>query len=196
MPKKRDSLQKKLYLNSEQNKIIRIRHKIRLRGLREHAIFTFRERFKQQLHSNHNVVHKAALQFIADREEMPDYICCFCDNLFFKYSVFPFSVNGFSKKLESKQIATISNAITKNSGWVCRTCNRYITLGKVPKMAIVNGLAFQNVSPCLARLSALEERMVSPYINFMQIRPLKKCALNPQLGMKVASLTFLLILMK
>ena len=41
-----------------------------------------------------------------------------------------------------------------------------------------------NIPKCVQDLSPLEERMVSPYINFMQIRALKSFALNPQLGLK------------
>ena len=51
-------------------------------------------------------------------------------------------------------------------------------------MATSNGMKFTNLPDCVKILSPLEERLVSPYINFMQIRPLKSFALNPQIGLK------------
>ncbi|XP_059142987.1 uncharacterized protein LOC131930491 [Physella acuta] len=51
-------------------------------------------------------------------------------------------------------------------------------------MATSNGLKFVDIPECIKRLTVLEERMVSPYINFMQLRPLKAYAINPQIGMK------------
>lgn len=56
--------------------------------------------------------------------------------------------------------------------------------GNVRKLATSNGLKFVDVPECLKVLSVLEERMVAPYINFMQLRPLKAYALNSQIGMK------------
>ena len=51
-------------------------------------------------------------------------------------------------------------------------------------MSTGNGLKFLEVPSSVKQLSDLEERMVAPYINFMQIRPLKSFTLNPQLGAK------------
>ena len=45
-------------------------------------------------------------------------------------------------------------------------------------------MKFPIVPECIKCLSSLEERMVAPILSFMQIRPLKRFALNPQLGMK------------
>ena len=56
--------------------------------------------------------------------------------------------------------------------------------GKVPKLSTSNGLKSPEVPSSVKRLSDLEERMVAPYINFMQIRPLKSFTLNLQLGAK------------
>ena len=56
--------------------------------------------------------------------------------------------------------------------------------GKVPKLLTTNGLKFPEVPSSVRELSDLEERMVAPYTNFMQIRPLKSFTLNPQLGVK------------
>ncbi|XP_055845331.1 uncharacterized protein LOC129911529 [Episyrphus balteatus] len=63
-------------------------------------------------------------------------------------------------------------------------CPEYIQKGLVPKLAIANGLNFVPIPKSIQILSPLEERMVAPFINFMQIRDLKPFALNPQLGMK------------
>ena len=51
-------------------------------------------------------------------------------------------------------------------------------------MATSWGMKFPDIPPCIQLLNSLEQRMVSPIIPFMQLRPLKQYALNPQLGMK------------
>lgn len=43
---------------------------------------------------------------------------------------------------------------------------------------------YQPIPECIKKLTDLEERMVAPVINFMQIRALKPYALNSQLGLK------------
>lgn len=51
-------------------------------------------------------------------------------------------------------------------------------------MATSNNLKFPEVPESIKFLSPLEESMVSPFINFMQICALKSYALNPQFGIK------------
>ena len=64
---------------------------------------------------------------------------------------------------------------------ICKTCDRNIRAGKIPKLATSNGLKFPYVPACVKNLSDLEALSVSPLIAFKRIRALKPYALNPQL---------------
>ena len=71
-----------------------------------------------------------------------------------------------------------------DSKYICKTCQKHILHGKVPKLASNENLRFLTVPDFIQNLSSLEERMVSPYIPFMQIRALQPYALNSQLSLK------------
>lgn len=77
----------------------------------------------------------------------------------------------------------ISKIVNNSSEYICKTCNKYIISGVVFKIASNAGLRFQNVLEVVTNLIALE-RMVSPYISFMQIKALQPYAISPQLSLK------------
>ncbi|KAL8567302.1 hypothetical protein ACOMHN_023345 [Nucella lapillus] len=56
--------------------------------------------------------------------------------------------------------------------WICHTCHSSIRKGAAPRLSLGRGLDFPDVPAEVARLTPLEERLVSPRIPFMQIRPL------------------------
>ncbi|XP_026481429.1 uncharacterized protein LOC113388245 [Ctenocephalides felis] len=102
-------------------------------------------------------------------------------------------INAESQKLNAQNSLTneaidvdefMSRIVNFNSGWICSTCGLHAYRGEIYKLATSNGLKFEKVPEYLEQLTDLEERMVSPVINFMQIRSLKPYALNPQLGLK------------
>lgn len=68
--------------------------------------------------------------------------------------------------------------------YICTTCRQQFKKGKLPTLAVKNGLEFPDLPKCITDLTPLEERLVSPYINFMQLRDLTPHALNPQIGIK------------
>jgi hypothetical protein len=70
------------------------------------------------------------------------------------------------------------------SEYICRTCQKYFLKEKIPKLATSNGNKFHDLTSSIKTLSPLEERLVSPYLPFMQIRKLQPFALNPQLVQK------------
>jgi hypothetical protein len=68
--------------------------------------------------------------------------------------------------------------------FLCGTCYNAVRTKKnwkIPKLCLSNGFAFPDLPPCLTNLTALEERLVSPRIPFMQIRSLGYCG---QSGLK------------
>lgn len=132
-------------------------------------------------------MHK--LKFIKDRDQTPSFVCTCCECMFFESSVQKIK---FDKILETfrkndpnvKKDHMRGYIINYNSEYICNTCNRYCRKGQRPPLATSNGLKFFELPQVLQKLSRLEERMVSPFIPFMQIRPLKPYSLNPQLALK------------
>ncbi|GBM80454.1 ATP-dependent DNA helicase PIF1 [Araneus ventricosus] len=144
-------------------------------------LFRARENYYNLLRASDTNSNKLKLQFIKDRCFMADKICCCCEGLFFNHSVVKFNLESFCEKHSEEFSDKIFNF---DSEFICATCSRHVNNGKVPKLATSNGIKFVDIPECLKVLSVLEERMVAPYINFMQLRPLKAYALNPQIGMK------------
>lgn len=116
------------------------------------------------------------LKFIEERAETPKYVCLSCECLFFYYSV---------KKATPEEIDDLSNENSKfNTTYICTTCRGQHKKGKLPTLAVKNGLMFPEIPEVVRDLKSLEERMVSPVVPFMQMRDLMPHALNPQLGIK------------
>ena len=56
---------------------------------------------------------------------------------------------------------------------ICNTCDTYARGNKkVPRLALSNGLDFNAIDESLENLNELEERLCSPRIPFLKIRPL------------------------
>ena len=56
--------------------------------------------------------------------------------------------------------------------YLCKNCAVYTTQGKIPKIALCRGLMFPELPPELTGLSTIEQRLVSPRHEFMNIRSL------------------------
>ena len=57
--------------------------------------------------------------------------------------------------------------------WICSTCNKSITSGKVPKLSIANGVKWPS-KPKELELYPLEESLIALRIPFMQLRELPR----------------------
>ena len=56
--------------------------------------------------------------------------------------------------------------------YVCKNCKLYINEGKIPKIALCRGLMFPVIPPQLVGLTTIEQRLISPRHEFMNIRSL------------------------
>ena len=61
---------------------------------------------------------------------------------------------------------------SEGTEYLCKNCAIYITQCKIPKIALCHGLEFPIVPPQLCGLSTIEQRLVSPRHEFMNIRSL------------------------
>lgn len=132
-----------------------------------------------QLESNSSIVHERVRnikEFIDERSETPKYICVCCEGLFFHNSVFLVT--------EKERNDLAPNYSMFSTKYICSTCRKQHKQNRLPTLAVKNGLEYPIQPDCLKILSKLEQRFLSPFINFMQLRDLTPYALNPQLGIK------------
>ena len=105
--------------------------------------------------------------------------CFCCEGLFFNHSVQSYNIN--KKKVSKSYLQKIYNY---NSSYVCSNCLKVIKQSKIPKLATSNGLKYEILPKSVTMLSELEQRFVSHYICFMQIKPKLMYQKHAQLGMK------------
>ncbi|VEN42006.1 unnamed protein product, partial [Callosobruchus maculatus] len=158
--------------------------------LRNNELYRYREQYVNTLQRQEpNKYAAAKLSFIRSLSDLPTFVCSCCEGLFFRNYVVSFNkgaLKTYHRINESSPhllnfIEKISNTLSE---YVCKTCHKHIQNFQIPKLSTSNGLKFVDVPSCITDLTDLEERMVSPYINFMQIRPLKPYAIHPQLSLK------------
>jgi hypothetical protein len=111
--------------------------------------------------------------------EGPCEICSSCNGLWFKRSMRKINISKDSVQQSIKLMFKDQDFINN----FCTTCASSISKGKIPRLYIGHGLEFPNIPEPLIGLSELEERLVSPRIPFMQIRPL---GVDLQKGLKGA----------
>jgi hypothetical protein len=95
-----------------------------------------------------------------------------CENLFFQKSVSVLNKDKLRSKLTDflqTELPVIFQAAALILSCTCKTA---LTSERVPRLCVSNGLRFPNIPDHLLHLTPLEERLVSPRIPFMNIRPL------------------------
>ena len=101
-------------------------------------------------------------------EEGPCEVCSCCEGLWFRRSMKKVNI-------EKDNVIIILDKMFKDCEIVnhfCSTCAADINKGRVPRLFIGNGLRLPQIPNELEQLSELEERLISPRLPFMQIRPL------------------------
>ena len=102
----------------------------------------------------------------------PQYICTSCNQLFFRHSVIKLNIQGL--ELQMRRLCTTGTKSVQDTEWICRQCADSLKRNKIPPCSVGNGLRFPTVPEPLKDLTALEERLVSPRIPFMQLRELPR----------------------
>ena len=104
----------------------------------------------------------------------PEYICTCCDQLWYKTSVRKCNTSNYTKCQKNLIQSCITGVKSvDNTEWICNTCHSNIKEGKLPQYSKANGMSFPD-KPSVLDLTALEERLISPRIPFMQIRELPR----------------------
>lgn len=157
--------------------IRRLQDKLRNNLLQHEKILIYRKKFLTLLESQPKSAKKSSLlKFCDERLMTPNFVCCCCEGLYFNESVHRINV----VEIQNWQ----KEVISYNSEYICHTCRGQANNGRIPTLCVNNGLQFPEVPEIIKSLTPLEERMISPILNFMQIVPLLPHALNSQLSLK------------
>ena len=96
----------------------------------------------------------------------PIYICTCCDQLWYKHSVC------LADKIRASHpdaVKLLQNIISVNNAeWLCHTCMKHLKSGKVPPLAVVNGMKFPEKSTFFD-LNELECRLIALSLAFQKI---------------------------
>ena len=179
--------------NTNYNQIESDKNKLRKRNLRLDELFKYRENFYNVVHCNLLLKNNPELKkylifkdYIESRKYGPEEVCICCDNLFYNKSMLLFDKTKIVNKLTGiinnipEFILNVQNSL---SDLICKTCYKHIIKGHLPKTAATENLRFHDLPIEITSLNDVEERMISPYIPFMQIRAILPYVLNPQLSL-------------
>ena len=96
----------------------------------------------------------------------PVYICTCCDQLWYKHSVCRADKIRASNPNAVKLLQNITSV--NNAEWLCHTCMKHLKSGKVPPLAVANGMKFPE-KPTFFYLNELECRLIAPRLAFQKI---------------------------
>jgi PIF1-like helicase/Helitron helicase-like domain at N-terminus/UvrD-like helicase C-terminal domain len=113
----------------------------------------------------------------------PTHVCNSCGGLWFRSSIATFGLQDLVVKVGHELVGkAIHLDACQQRITLCMTCRRDLLNGLIPRLCLYNGLEFPEIPEELCGLTQLEERLVSPRIPFMQIRPLSY--VDKQYGLK------------
>ena len=125
-----------------------------------------------QSRNNTNDISKITSLFLEKIKFGPDFVCCCCHRMMYRQNVQLF-YNRKYPKLSNEQFRTILEPYIYTSvdgnTWICVTCNRSLSRGKMPRQAKANELELDQVPDTLAELNEIEIRLLSLRIPFMKI---------------------------
>ena len=73
----------------------------------------------------------------------PEYICTYCDQLWYKSSVVKCNANRYkacSQDLVESCVTGVRSV--ENTEWICRNCDSNLTKGKLPSLSKANKMSF------------------------------------------------------
>lgn len=110
-------------------------------------------------------------------QDGPVFICTSCNRTLYRHSVQHVPLHRYEQK--DKLNVPIDTILTGSKSyadqeWICSTCHRALMKNKIPTQCVYNGLQLDPIPEQLSNLCALEARLVSQRLPFMQIFNLPK----------------------
>ena len=168
--------------NKTSQSLERLQDKLRHRNMRDNPEYREEERNRDRnARAISRVLPESKIysDYQKSIEEGPCEVCSSCEGLWFKRSMKKVNI-------EKDIVMTILEGMFSQCEVVnhfCTTCAGDINKGRIPRLFIGNGLRLPHIPKELEQLSELEERLISPRLPFMQIRPL---GVDLQSGLKGA----------
>ena len=105
--------------------------------------------------------------------EGPTNICVCCGGLFFMRTTQLYNPKSYPTDLGPELVFHVKLKSRDGQYRICKTCHKYAVGGKLNRIALSMGLDFPKVPGEIRSLNDLEERLCSPRIPFITIRPLE-----------------------
>ena len=121
-------------------------------------------------------------------QEYPEYVCSVCHRLLFRKQVVKCNTAKYETSSSKTRLARTcinDNMLNKSNDssvqrksradmYICHTCDRYLSSGKMPAEACANRLQLQPIPPELQSLNILEKHLISRMVPFMKVITLPK----------------------
>ena len=124
-----------------------------------------RQKRNEASQNQQQTIHDATSQFHKEVEQGPVYVCCVCNQLWYRYSV----VETRTDRLPDCEAVYICVPHDGERGWLCNTCSSQLKKKKILPCSAANGMGFPNMPDKLKDKHQLEWRLMSPRIPFMNI---------------------------
>ena len=137
-----------------------------------------KERLKNQFIDNPSSTHPAFQNLLQDYFKTiasgPTYICNCCNRFLYRATVVKFKMEKFKKSDPDRLAQYITDDLSHNEQWICKTCSKYIKRNEIPPQAIANRLELEPIPNQLSVLCPLEKQIITRIIPFMKIFALPK----------------------
>ncbi|XP_029910642.1 uncharacterized protein LOC115361416 [Myripristis murdjan] len=135
-------------------------------------------------------------QFLEKVRDGPDFVCCVCHRLFFRYQVVSCDRETYRRssataavadrcigqqylhRCSGECVAPCSLVSSRGNLWICYTCDRKLSSGEMPAECWVNNLELDPIPAELGSLNSLEQHLIALHIPFMKMLALPKGGQN------------------
>ncbi|XP_029933198.1 uncharacterized protein LOC115377526 [Myripristis murdjan] len=135
-------------------------------------------------------------QFLEKVRDGPDFVCCVCHRLFFRYQVVICEREAYRRSSVTAAVAdrclgqqylhrcsgecVVPCSLVSSRGnlWICFTCDRKLSSGEMPAECWVNNLELDPIPAELGSLNSLEQHLIALHIPFMKMLALPKGGQN------------------
>ncbi|XP_029935768.1 uncharacterized protein LOC115379188 [Myripristis murdjan] len=133
-------------------------------------------------------------QFLEKVRDGPDFVCCVCHRLFFRYQVVVCEREAYREssaavadrcigqqylhRCSGECVAPCSLVSSRGNLWICYTCDRKLRSGEMPAECWVNNLELDPIPAELGSLNSLEQHLIALHIPFMKMLALPKGGQN------------------
>jgi PIF1-like helicase/Helitron helicase-like domain at N-terminus len=160
------------------------------------SIQNFRVKLLKRLQSCSHPSSRAELKFFNSKKDLPNVVCKVCKRMVFIRSSRnlikdtlhqDFVLRGGMKiyNLTNEQFDNLFSDYDTDR--ICNSCNIVIRKGKIPRLAVYNGLDVpKNIPDCVKNLNPTEQYLLRPYNPYLRIEAKEKFSLYPQYGARGA----------